>query len=210
MRKLLSLISILSFIIIAVSATTQAWTPTDFSDSICIDLKDFGKVKDLIRLGQGGKKICGCKKCTVDAFLYNRLEDYIDMLEIEFNELREPKISPLKGFLAIFGLPTKSETAFENEAKLNNLKIILEDISKEIENKNFIKANFFLVSTNCDPNGPPDAIAQFATNDGIPAYKNNYDEKYFNNVRKKKIIPFLNKVKAMIKNKNNNIGEIMQ
>ena len=196
----------MSIIFVSFNASIYAWAPTDVSDSNCIDVKDFGKAKDLIRLGQGGKKICGCKKCIVDALLYNRLGDYIDMLEMEFNELREAKISPLKGFLTILGLPTKSEIAFENEAKLNNLKIILEDISKEIENKNFIKANFFLLSTNYDPNGPTN-IAQLARKDSI-TYNFAYDENYFQNIKEEKILPLLSKASAELDVKKDNLKNL--
>ncbi len=206
MKKLLSLALILQFFI-TYSVTTKAWVPTDFKDAKCIDLRELGKTKDLIMLGQNGEKICGCKKCTVDAVLYNRLEYYIGMLETRFNELKKEKVSQWSAFFPICDLKTKLEIEFENEIKLNNIKTILKDIKKEIENKNFLNASFLLVSTNYDPNDPY-AIGQFAINDDIIALKNNYDEQYFDDIKNKKIVPLFNKVKAaMLKSKNKNIGE---
>ncbi len=86
---------------------------------------------------------------------------------------------------------------FENKAKLDNIKFIFKDISRGIKEKNFIGNNFLLVSTNFDPNGPPDAIAQFGNTDFIPKNYNSsyYDEEYFNKIDKRKIEPVLSMIK---------------
>lgn len=201
MRKLLSLISILSFIIIAVSATTQAWAPTE-----CIDLRELGKTKDLIMLGQDGEKVCGCKKCTVDAVLYNRLGDYIDELKRRFNMLlEEPEPSFMDKILIKFGSTQKKRRDIERFVKLQNIESTLEGILNYRNGKflNTTYRNFLLVSTNYDPNGPTN-IAQLARKDNI-TYNFAYDENYFQNIKEKKIVPLLNKVSAELNVRKDNL-----
>lgn len=86
---------------------------------------------------------------------------------------------------------------FENKAKLDNIKHIFDDLAKEIENKNFKYNNFLLVSTNSDPNGPPDAIAQFGITNFVPSGYNAsfYNEEYFEKINQQQIKPILNMIK---------------
>lgn len=86
---------------------------------------------------------------------------------------------------------TKYETIFfENKAKLNNIKFILKELYKDINNKKFKNRNFLLVSTNYDPNSP-DAISQFCAMDGITYNESLYGEGYFNKINEEKIMPLL-------------------
>lgn len=202
MKKLLSLVSILSFIIVF-GVTTQAWAPTDFENVNCIDLRELGKTKDLIMLGQDGEKVCGCKKCTVDAVLYNRLGDYIDELKRRFRMiLKEPKPERPKATIFMdkifkFGSTRELKKALEHFVKIKNIENILQGIL-DYENKEFINVpyrNFLLVSTNCNPDNPA-TIVQLAKKNNI-TYNFDYDENYFQNIKEKKILPFLREVSSV-------------
>lgn len=196
MRKLLSLISILSFIFVSFNTPIYAWAPTE-----CINLRELGKTKDLIMLGQDGEKVCGCKKCTVDAVLYNRLGDYIDELKRRFNTLlKEPEPSFIDKILIKFGFTRKIRSDIERFVKLQNIVGILEGILNYRNDKflNTTYRNFLLVSTNYDPNSP-DTIVQLAKENNI-TYNFAYDENYFQNIKEGKIIPLLSEVNTVRKN----------
>ncbi len=206
MRRLLSTISILWFIFVSFNATTCAWAPTDFEDVNCIDLRELGKTKDLIMLGQDGEKVCGCEKCTVDAVLYNRLGDYIDELNRRFDMfLKEPETSFIDKILIKFGSTRKMRRDIERFVKLQNIESTLEGILNYRNGKfsNTTYRNFLLVSTNYDPNGPTN-IAQLARKDNI-TYNFAYDENYFQNIKEEKIVPLLNKVSAELNVRKDNL-----
>ena len=200
MKKFLSLFSSMSFILCG-STIIYAWLPVNFTDPRCINLGTFGKQNSIIMLGQKGEKVGTCSKCTVDAVLYNSLERYIGELEKRFDTLSalnsaEASFSDrIKNFFDSKSF-IKSKIYLENNVKINNIKLILEDIVKDIENKKFIKYNFLLVATNYDPNSP-DAAAQFVKRDSI-IYNENYDESYFNKLKIEKILPLLNKIEKYI------------
>lgn len=213
MRRLLSIILILFFIFVSFNATTCAWAPTDFEDVKCIDLRELGKTKDLIMLGQDGEKVCGSEKCTVDAVLYNRLRDYIDELKGRFATLlKEPKFKkPKTSFMDKifkFGSTQERRNAIEHLVKLQNIESTLEGILNYRNNKflNTTYRNFLLVSTNYDPNGP-DTIAQLARKDNI-TYKFDYDENYFQNIKEEKIVPLLSKVSAELNVRKDNLKNV--
>ena len=174
MQPVEKLISITLSIAIAVSSCSTnmyAFTPTDYDNPKCIDIRDLGVKTDYITKEN---KVCGCQTCSFDAVMFNRLGDYLTELENRFENL------------------SKEENYLENKVKLKNIKYILEDISKAIEYKRYKNKNFILASSNYDPNEPM-AVAQFAKEDGL-TYKDDYDDTYFNRINDKtKII--LDKVK---------------
>lgn len=203
MRKLLSLFSFLSFIIGVYSLATYAdWGSTEFINSKCINITALEKAEGIITLGQKGEVVCGRHKCTVDAVQYGSLDNYIDELGKRFQFLVNQKIEigfidKIKHILDSDSL-IKLRIRLEKNVKLNNIKLVLNDIVKDIENKKFINANFLLVSTSYDPNGP-DAIAQFVKSDSIVG-DNNYNEAYFNKIKNEKILPLLNSVETYLNN----------
>lgn len=86
---------------------------------------------------------------------------------------------------------TKYEAVFfENKVKLNNIKLILKEISQDIQNEKFKNRNFLLVSTNYDVNSP-DAIAQFGKINDISYNESNYGKTYFDKINEEKIKPLL-------------------
>lgn len=162
MQPVKKLISITLSITIAVSSCSTnmyAFTPTDYDNPKCIDIRDLGVKTDYIAKEN---KVCGCKTCSIDAVMFNRLGDYLTDLENRFENL------------------SKEENYLENKVKLKNIKYILEDISKAIEYKRYKNKNFILASSNYNPNEPM-AVAQFAKEDGL-IYKNDYDVTYFNKI----------------------------
>ena len=200
MKKLLSLFSILSYIVVF-SSTVYAWVPTNFTDPKCLNVNALGKTENIIMLGRKGESICGCSKCTVDAVSYGKLYDYIGELKKRFDALVNQKveinfIDRIKDFFDSGSL-IKSKIYLENRVKINNIKCVLTDIVTDIENKKFLKSNFLLVSTNYDPNGP-DAIAQFVKSDSI-VYKINYNEAYFRKIKNEKILPLLDSIEEYLK-----------
>lgn len=200
MNKLLSLTLTLSFIVLLPSISVCALAPTNYDNVECINLMELGKTKDLVMLGQCNEKVCGCKKCTVDAVMYNRLGDYIDELTRRFNELlKEPEVSSLDNILSKFGSTKKRRKIIEKCVKLQNIESILKGILS-YENNSFTNVthrNFLLASTNYDPNDPT-TIIQLAKMNNI-TYKVAYDENYFDSVKKEKILPFLTRVSAKLK-----------
>ena len=203
MRKLLPIFSFLSFIIGVCSLVTYAdWKPTEFINSKCINVTELEKTEGIITLGQKGEVVCGRHKCTVDVVQYGSLDNYIDELGKRFQFLVNQKfevgfIDKIKNFFDSDSL-IKLRIRLEKNVKLNNIKLVLNDIVKDIENKKFIKANFLLVSTSYDPN-EPDAIAQFVNSDSIVG-DNNYDETYFNKIKNEKVLPLLNSVETYLNN----------
>lgn len=162
MQPVEKLISITLSIAIAVSSCSTnmyAFTPTDYDNPKCIDIRDLGVKTDYITKEN---KVCGCQTCSFDAVMFNRLGDYLTELENRFENL------------------SKEENYLENKVKLKNIKYILEDISKAIEYKRYKNKNFILASSNYDPNEPM-AVAQFAKEDGL-TYKDDYDDTYFNKI----------------------------
>lgn len=136
MNKLLSLVLTLSLIVLLPSISICALAPTNYDDVECINLMELGKTKDLIMLGQYNEKVCGCKKCTVDAVIYNWLGDYIDELARRFNELlKEPEANSLDNVLNRFGSTKKKRKAIEKCVKFQNLKSILKGILSYENNK---------------------------------------------------------------------------
>ncbi len=209
MRRLLSIISILSFIFVSFNVPIYAWAPTDFEDVKCIDLRELGKTKDLIMLGQEGEKVCGCKKCTVDAVLYNRLGDYIDELKRRFNMLlKEPETSFMDKILIKFGSTQKKRRDIERFVKLQNIESTLEGILNYRNDKflNTARRNLLLVSTNYDPNGP-DTIVQLAKKDNITC-NFAYDEDSFQNIKEEKILPLLSEVSAELDVKKDSLKNV--
>lgn len=237
-KKLLS-ISLSLFFIINIH-NTHAWTPTDFNDPKCINLKGLGQKIDYISKGE---PVCNCKTCTIDAMTYDKIENYVSKLNTQLNSIdrftpinKQEAINYESGKYAavnlifvteslaailhplvrsssanhyikgtyflimsagvIIGLlcqfsQTKYETIFfENKAKLNNIKLVLQELSKDINNKKFENRNFLLVSTNFDQNSP-DAISQFCTMDGISYNESLYGEEYFNKINEEKVKPLL-------------------
>ena len=174
MQPVEKLISITLSIAIAVSSCSTnmyAFTPTDYDNPKCIDIRDLGVKTDYITKEN---KVCECKTCSFDAVMFNRLDDYLADLENRFENL------------------SKEENYLENNAKLKNIESILKDIFREIKYKSYKNMNFVLTSLNNDINEPM-AVAQFAKKDGL-TYKDDYDDTYFNRINDKiKII--LDKVK---------------
>ncbi len=174
MQPVKKLISITLSITIAVSSCSTnmyAFTPTDYDNPKCIDIRDLGVKTDYITKEN---KVCGCKTCSFDAVMFNRLGDYLTDLENRFENL------------------SKEENYLENNVKLKNIESILKDIFREIKYKSYKNMNFVLTSLNNDINEPM-AVAQFAKKDGL-TYKDDYDDTYFNRINDKtKII--LDKVK---------------
>lgn len=209
MKRLLSIISILFVIFVSFDVQIYAWAPTDFEDVKCINLRELGKTKDLIMLGQDGENVCGCKKCTVDAVLYNRLGDYIDELKRRFDVLlKEPETSFMDKILIKLGSTRKMRRDIEHLVKLQNIESTLEGILNYKNGKflNTTYRNFLLVSTNYDPNGPTN-IAQLARKDNI-TYNFAYDENYFQNIKEEKILPLLSKVRAELDAKKDNLKNL--
>ena len=170
-KKLISITLSITITVSSCSTSMYAFTPTDYDNPKCIDIRDLGVKTDYITKEN---KVCGCKTCSIDAVMFNRLGDYLTDLENRFENL------------------SKEENYLENKVKLKNIKYILEDISKAIEYKRYKNKNFVLASSSYDPNEPM-AVAQFAKKDGL-TYKDNYDDTYFNRINDKtKII--LDKVK---------------
>lgn len=162
MQPVKKLISITLSITIAVSSCSTnmyAFTPTDYDNPKCIDIRDLGAKTDYITKEN---KVCGCKTCSIDAVMFNRLGDYLTDLENRFENL------------------SKEENYLENNAKLKNIESILKDIFREIKYKSYKNMNFVLTSLNNDINEPM-AVAQFAKEDGL-IYKNDYDVTYFNKI----------------------------
>lgn len=162
MQPVEKLISITLSITIAVSSCStsmHAFTPTDYDNPKCIDIRDLGAKTDYITKEN---KVCECKTCSIDAVMFNRLDDYLADLENRFENL------------------SKEENYLENNAKLKNIESILKDIFREIKYKRYKNKNFVLASSSYDPNEPM-AVAQFAKKDGL-TYKDDYDDTYFNRI----------------------------
>lgn len=162
MQPVEKLISITLSIAIAVSSCSTnmyAFTPTDYDNPKCIDIRDLGAKTDYITKEN---KVCGCKTCSIDAVMFNRLGDYLTDLENRFENL------------------SKEENYLENNVKLKNIESILKDIFREIKYKSYKNMNFVLTSLNNDINEPM-AVAQFAKEDGL-TYKDDYDDTYFNKI----------------------------
>ena len=150
------------------SITAKAWTPTDYEDYKCIDLRGLNEKRNISLPEKIGQKVCGCKTCTVDAVAYEKIGDYISKLENEFKIL------------------AKEEDSLECRVKMGNLKSVLSSISRQIEDRDFINKNFLLTSTNYKAN-EQGAIAQFIYKDGITS---NYNVKHS---VKKYSFPFIEK-----------------
>ena len=155
MKKLVSTGLSVAIAISVCNTKTYAWEPTDFTDPKCIDVRKLGVNTDYITKN----KVCGCKTCSVDAVMYNRLGDYLTDLENRFDSI------------------SKEENYIENKVKRSNIKLIVEAISRAIDRKDYKNGNFLLASTNYDPNYPS-TTAFFTEKDDI-IYRNNYDETYF-------------------------------
>lgn len=165
MQPVKKLISITLSITIAVSSCSTnmyAFTPTDYDNPKCIDIRDLGVKTDYIAKEN---KVCGCKTCSIDAVMFNRLGDYLTDLENRFENL------------------SKEENYLENNVKLKNIESILKDIFREIKYKSYKNMNFVLTSLNNDINEPM-AVAQFAKKDGL-TYNDDYDDTYFNRINDK-------------------------
>lgn len=165
MQPVKKLISITLSITIAVSSCSTnmyAFTPTDYDNPKCIDIRDLGVKTDYITKEN---KVCGCKTCSIDAVMFNRLGDYLTDLENRFENL------------------SKEENYLENNVKLKNIESILKDIFREIKYKSYKNMNFVLTSLNNDINEPM-AVAKFAKKDGL-TYKDDYDDTYFNRINDK-------------------------
>ncbi len=61
-----------------VNTVVNAFVPTNYKDSKCIDVRDLGE--DLKRITKE-KSVCGCKTCSSDAMLYGEIPGYIDDLK---------------------------------------------------------------------------------------------------------------------------------
>ena len=158
-KKLISITLSITITVSSCSTSMHAFTPTDYDNPKCIDIRDLGVKTDYITKEN---KVCECKTCSFDAVMFNRLDDYLADLENRFENL------------------SKEENYLENKVKLKNIKYILEDISKAIEYKRYKNKNFVLASSSYDPNEPM-AVAQFAKKDGL-TYKDDYDDTYFNKI----------------------------
>ena len=171
MKKLISITLSITIAVSSCSTNMYAFTPTDYDNPKCIDIRDLGVKTDYITKEN---KVCGCQTCSFDAVMFNRLGDYLTDLENRFENL------------------SKEENYLENNVKLKNIESILKDIFREIKYKSYKNMNFVLTSLNNDINEPM-AVAQFAKKDGL-TYKDDYDDTYFNRINDKtKII--LDKVK---------------
>ena len=73
-KKLLA-INLIFSILASSSATIYAWAPTDFDNPKCIDIRKLGKSTDYISIQE---KVCKCKKCSIDAFTYGALKQYVE------------------------------------------------------------------------------------------------------------------------------------
>ena len=153
------------------SMVSSAWAPTHIKAK-CMGLSDLNEKGHISLPEKEGQEVCGCKTCTVDAVTYNKIGDYISILENEFD------------------VQSKEADSLENRVKIDNIELILSSISSQIEDRVFANRNFLLVSTNYKPN-EQDAIARFAYKDGITS---NYDTDYFENINNEKIQPLLKKV----------------
>lgn len=92
---------------------------------------------------------------------------------------------------------TKYKTMFfENKAKLDNIKEVLYQISKDIEKGRFKDKNFLLVSTDYNPTSAC-AIAQFAQKDGIKK-DDEYNEEYFNKLNEEELKPILEEIDRQV------------
>ena len=170
-KKLISITLSITIEVSSCSTNMYAFTPTDYDNPKCIDIRDLGVKTDYITKEN---KVCGCQTCSFDAVMFNRLGDYLTDLENRFENL------------------SKEENYLENNVKLKNIESILKDIFREIKYKSYKNMNFVLTSLNNDINEPM-AVAQFAKKDGL-TYKDDYDDTYFNRINDKtKII--LDKVK---------------
>ena len=170
MKKIVSTGLSLAIAMSVCSTKTYAWSPTDFDDPKCIDVRKLGVDTDYITK----KNVCKCKTCEVDAVMYNRLGDYLTDLENRFENI------------------AKAENYIENEMKRKNVEDILEKIAEEINRKAYRNSNFLLVSTNYDPHSPS-ATAFFTEKDKV-TYKNNYNETYFEKINDR-VKNILNKVR---------------
>lgn len=249
-KKLISVNLVLTLIIMEMfSLKTNAIAPTNYRNPECINLTGLGVEQDQITYGLEGP-ICGCKTCTVNAMLYDRIENYVQDTKDQLwyiNEIAEAnnqdkvnmEVRKLSAFNLVYIAPaiavllqplvrntdfykyskiaffivegagtiigfiykvkeTKYKTVFfENKAKLNNVKSILRQISKSIENKRFKNRNFLLVSTNYNPVGAC-AVAQFAQKDGIEYNSSKYNEDYFNKLNEEEIKPALEEIENQV------------
>lgn len=159
MKKLVSIGLTITIAVSSCSTSIYAFLPTDFHDPKCIDARKLGLKTDYITKKN---KVCGCKTCSIDAVMYNRLDDYLTDLESQFESL------------------SKAENYIGNEVKRRNIENILTSISDEIKREGYKNKNFLLASTNYDPNSPT-STAFFAKKDNIK-YRNNYNETYFKEI----------------------------
>lgn len=243
MKKLISTGLSLAMAMSACSTKTYAWTPTDFDDPKCIDVRKLGVDTDYITKNN----VCGCKTCIVDAFTYSELEQYIIKIQKEAMSIGEmnPKnkqssinweagkytainlvlitdtigalfhskirgkganllgkviywgvmtVEGLVGILCQYKQNSYELILIKNKVRLNNIELILQDISKKIELKTYRNRNFLLVSYNNDPNSPT-ATAQFAKKDDIFYNESFYtSDKYFNEINEEKIKPLLSRI----------------
>ena len=176
MKKLVSIGLTIVMAVSSCSTNMYAFTPTDYDNPKCIDIRDLGVKTDYIAKEN---KVCGCKTCSIDAVMFNRLGDYLTDLENRFENL------------------SKEENYLENKVKLKNIKYILEDISKAIEYKRYKNRNFILASSNYDINEPM-AVAQFAKKDDVVyEYANIFNDEYFKKINEETIKPILNEIENM-------------
>ncbi len=159
MKKLISIALSIAMVMSVCSASIYAFAPTDFHNPKCIDVRKLGVDTDYITRKN---KVCGCKTCSVDAVMYNKLDDYLTDLENLFESI------------------LKEKNYIENAVKRMNIEDILTSISNDIKVENYKNRNFLLVSTNYDPNSPS-STASFSKKDDI-TYINNYDEAYFKEI----------------------------
>lgn len=73
-KKILSIGLSLAIAISVCNLPASAWVPTDFDDPKCIDIRKLGNGNKYIAKPE---KVCRCKKCSIDAFTYSYLEQYV-------------------------------------------------------------------------------------------------------------------------------------
>lgn len=180
MKKFISIILSLIITVNTCNITSFADIPYDYTDPQCIDIRRLGIETDFI---SKDSKVCGCKKCTLDAVTFNKLEDYVDELKKRFEVLT-----------------TLDETYLENEIQQHNIGGILQSLSRAIDYKGYKNKNFFIATTNYDRRSGAGAIAQFAKKDRITYDENIYNEDFFNRFNEEKVKPLLARVKNHVIN----------
>ena len=90
MKKLLSTGLSVAIAMSVCSTKTYAWSPTDFNDPKCIDLRNLRtQGKSSLRKITKSKNVCGCKTCTLGAITYYEINNYLRDFIKELNGMDE-------------------------------------------------------------------------------------------------------------------------